>query len=66
MFRFFKELHLTGFTIGFRFKAPQQLGGGWGPVVDAGKGVAGICLILFFVLRGIESYIEIYFGTRFF
>jgi hypothetical protein len=46
MFRFFKEIYLTMFTIGFRFRMPKRLGGGWGPDVDAAKGVAVITLIL--------------------
>ena len=65
MIRFLKELYLTWFTIGFRLRAPQQLGGGWGTTIDAGKGVLLVCLIAFFILKGIESYIEIYVGTRF-
>jgi hypothetical protein len=65
MFQFFKELYLTWFTIGFRFRAPPQLGGGWGPIMDAGKGVLFVCLMGFFILKGIESYIEIHVGTRF-
>jgi hypothetical protein len=65
MTRFFKELYLTMFTIGFRFRAPQRFGGGWGPIIDAGKGVLLVCLIAFFILKGIESYIEFHVGTRF-
>jgi hypothetical protein len=65
VFQFLKELYLTAFTLGFRFRAPKRFGGGWGPIVDAGKGVAGVCLIAFFILMGIESYIEIHVGTRF-
>ena len=37
MFRFFKELYLTLFTVGFRFRQPKQLGGGWGPFIDSIK-----------------------------
>ena len=65
MFRFFKELYLTVFTLGFRFRAPQRFGGGWGPIIDAGKGVLAVWLIAFLILKGIESYIEIHIGTRF-
>jgi hypothetical protein len=66
MIRFLKELYLTGFTIGFRLRMPEKLGGGWGPIVDAGKGVGLVWLIEFFILKGIESYIEIHFGTKFY
>ena len=52
------------FTIGFRCRMPQRLGGGWGPDVDAGKGVAVISLILLINLSNIKDWIEIYVGAR--
>ena len=64
MIRFFKELYLTVFTIGFRCRMPQRLGGGWGPDVDAGKGIAVISLITLINLSNIKDWIEIHVGTR--
>jgi hypothetical protein len=68
MFRFLKEIYLTGFTLGFRFR----IAGGWGrwipslgPIMDAGKGVFFVSVILFLILDGIESLIEIFVGTKF-
>jgi hypothetical protein len=65
IFQFLKELYLTGVALGFRFRAPQQLGGGWGPIIDTGKGVLIVSLIVFLILKGIESCVEIHVGTRF-
>jgi hypothetical protein len=65
MFRFFKELYLTMFTVGFRLRAPQRFGGGWGPIIDAGKGVLVVSLIAFLILKGIKSNIEILVGKKF-
>ncbi|MGB7749531.1 MAG: hypothetical protein WBN75_19845 [Verrucomicrobiia bacterium] len=65
MIRFFKELYLTGFTLGFRARMPEKFGGGWGPVIDAGKGVAVLSLIILINLTNIRGWIEIYIGTRF-
>jgi hypothetical protein len=65
IFQFLKKVYLTGFTLGFRFRAPKCLGGGWGPIIDAGKGVAFVWLIEFLTLKGIEQSVEIHFGTRF-
>ena len=65
MIRFFKELYLTVFILGFRARFPKRYGGGWGPIIDAGKGVGFLWLIEFFILKGIESYVEIHVGTRF-
>jgi hypothetical protein len=65
MIRFLKELYLTGFTLGFRARMPEKLGGGWGPVIDAGKGVAILSLIILINLTNIRGWIEIYIGTRF-
>jgi hypothetical protein len=42
---------------------PERLGGGWGPIMDAGKGVFIVAIIMFLILAGIESYIEIFVGT---
>ncbi len=67
MIRFLKELYLTGFTLGFRFR----IAGGWGrwvpslgPIMDAGKGVFFVWVIMFLILEGIKSYIEIHVGTQ--
>lgn len=60
MFRFFKEIYLTGFTLGFR-----SGGGSWTPRINAGKGVVGVTLIEWAILIGIVGWIEMYFGTRF-
>jgi hypothetical protein len=65
MIRFLKELYLTGFTLGFRFRIPQRFGGGWGPIIDAGKGAGFLSLITFVILMDIGDWIEIYVGTRF-
>jgi hypothetical protein len=62
---FFKELYLTVFTLGFRFRVPERYGGGWGPIVDAGKGVGLVWFVEFLILKGIEAYIEIHVGRRF-
>jgi hypothetical protein len=68
MFRFFKELLLAGFTLGFRFR----IAGGWGrlspslgDIMDTIKGVLAVWLIAFLILKEIESYIEIHIGKRF-
>jgi len=66
MIHFFKELYLTAFTIGFRFRAPQQLGGGWGPDTDAAKGVCAVTLIEAAILMGIMDRIEIYLEINMF
>src|SRR5712675_2123384 len=66
MIRFFKDLYVTFFAIGFKLRAPQQLGGGWGPDVDAGKGVLLIWFIEFLILKGIQPYVEVLVGARFF
>jgi len=65
MVRFFKQLYLTGFTVGFRLRMPERLGGGWGPIIDAGKGILVVSLIAFINLTNIADWIEIHNGTRF-
>jgi hypothetical protein len=65
MISFFKELYLTVFTIGFRLRMPERYGGGWGPVIDAGKGILIVSLIAFFILEGIKCNIEVFVGKRF-
>ncbi|MGP8201461.1 MAG: hypothetical protein ACLQU4_18375 [Limisphaerales bacterium] len=65
MIRLFKELYLTGFTIGFRLRMPERLGGGWGPIIDAGKGVALLSIIALINLTNIMDWIEVYGGTKF-
>jgi hypothetical protein len=66
MIRFFRDLYLTFFTVGFRARAPQELGGGWGPIVDAGKGVVVVCLIELLILKGLTSCIKAVVGTGLF
>jgi hypothetical protein len=61
MFRFFKELYLTGFTLGFRVS-----GSSWWPSMNAGKGVLGFAVIEWIMLVVIAVWIDIYLGTKFF
>lgn len=68
MIRFFKEVYLTVFALGYK----AGIAGGWqrmnrkfGIIMDVGKGVLLVWLIEFFILKGIESYIEIHVGKRF-
>ena len=68
MIRFFKELYLTIFTLGYK----SGIAGGWqrmnrrfGIIMDIGKGVFLVTIIEFFILEGIKSYVEIHLGTRF-
>ena len=65
MIRFFKEIYLTAFTIGFKLRAPPQLGGGWGPTIDAGKGVGVVWFIEFCFLMGGRDYIEVLNKVRY-
>jgi len=65
MIQFIKELYLTAFLIGFRIRVPQRFRGGLAPSIDVGKGVLVASLIMFFILKGIEGYIEILVGTIF-
>jgi hypothetical protein len=58
--RFFKEIYLTGFTLGFRVS-----GSSWSSGMNAGKGVAGVTLIEAAILMGIEGWTEMLVGTRF-
>jgi hypothetical protein len=60
MLRFLKELYLTAFTFGFRVS-----GSSWSPIMNTSKGVGSISIIEGFILMSIESWIEMYFGTRF-
>jgi hypothetical protein len=66
MIRFFKELYLTVFTVGFRFRSPQRFGVGLGATVDAGKGVAGVTVVGILIVTIIIAWIEILLGARFF
>jgi len=68
MIQFLKELYLTVFALGYK----SGIAGGWqrmnrrfGIIMDIGKGVLLVWLIEFFILKGIESYIEIRVGTKF-
>lgn len=68
MIRFFEELYLTVFTLGYKFR----IAGGWGRInprfgiiMDTGKGVLLVWLTAFFIIFGIKQYIEIHIGTKF-
>jgi hypothetical protein len=61
MFRFLKELYLTGFTLGFRVS-----GSSWSPAMNASKGVGGVSVIEWIILVVIAMWIELHFGTKFF
>ena len=67
MIRFLKDLYLTSFTLGYK----SGIAGGWqrvnrrfGVKMDQGKGVLLVSLIELFLLKGIESCIEIRSGSR--
>jgi hypothetical protein len=57
--RFFKELYLVGFTLGFRASSSS-----WTPGLNAGKGVAGVTIIQVLIFMAIEGWIEMLVGTR--
>jgi hypothetical protein len=59
MFRFLKELYLTGFTLGFKFAHER-----WTPLINLGKGVAGVTLFEAFIFMEIAVWIAIYFGMK--
>jgi hypothetical protein len=61
MFRFFKELYLAGFTLGFRVS-----GSSWSPAMNASKGVGGVSVIEIVILMGIAAWIEIHLGSKVF
>lgn len=64
MVQFFKELYFTCFTLAFRFRAPEKWGGGWGPEIDAGKGVALVSMIALMIFDDLVSWVEILVGTK--
>lgn len=59
MFRFFKEVYLTGFTLGFR-----SGGSSWTYRINASKGAVGVALVEWVILIGVEAWIEILIGVR--
>lgn len=68
MIRFFKDVYLTIYTLGYKC----NVAGGWGRInhrfgliMDQGKGVFLVTIIEFFILVGIKSSVEVHFGTRF-
>lgn len=68
MVQFLKDLYLTTFTLGYK----SGIAGGWqrvnhrfGIKMDQGKGVLLVTLVELFLLKGIESCIEIHTGTKF-
>jgi hypothetical protein len=68
MIRFFKDLYLTLFTLGYK----AGFAGGWqrlnhrfGIIMDQGKGVFLVSIMMFFILFGIKQYIGIHIGKRF-
>lgn len=60
MIQFFKELYLTGFTLGFRFASDR-----WSYPSNLGKGIGFVTLLEGLILTGIAGWIEMYLGTRF-
>ena len=67
MLRFLKEVYFTAFTLGYKF----SLAGGWkrinsrfGVIMDQGKGVFLVSIIIFFSLFGIKQCVEIHLGKR--
>lgn len=60
MFRFFKEIYLTCFTLFYRFACKR-----WSHGSNVGKGLGGVVLIESICLIVIASWIEIYSGARF-
>jgi hypothetical protein len=60
MFRYFKELYLTWFILGFRVSVNS-----WSSGMNAGKGVLGVTLISGAIIMGGELWIELLVGTRF-
>jgi hypothetical protein len=68
MIQFIKELYFTAFTLGYKFRTAggwQRLNHRFGTKMDQGKGVLFVSIIELFLLKGIESHIEIYTRTRF-
>jgi len=59
MFRFLKEIYLTGFTLGFKFACER-----WTPLINLGKGVTAVALFEAFILMGIAGWIDVYLGSR--
>ncbi|MCX6894466.1 MAG: hypothetical protein NTZ16_02965 [Verrucomicrobia bacterium] len=59
MFRFFKELYLTCFTVFFRFGGDRRT-----PRINTSIGVAGVTLIEWVSLVGIAGWIDILTGTK--
>ena len=59
MFRFFKDIYFTAFTIFFRAASST-----WTPGINAGKGVAGVALIESAFLLAIASWIDVLVGTK--
>lgn len=69
MIKFLKELYLTAYTLGYR--SPGKAGG-WqrlnrqvGIIMDQGKGVLLVSMILIFIFLGIMNFIEIRIGRKF-
>jgi hypothetical protein len=65
MIRFLKEIYLTGFTLGFRFR----IGPGWvtnmATNMNIGKGVVCVAAIEGLIFSGIAFWIDTFSGTGF-
>ena len=66
MIRLLKELYFAMFTFGFRCRAPQKLGGGWGPEVDGIKGAAVPGFTMYVIYSNVLSWFEISVGRIFY
>ena len=60
MIRFLKELYLAEFTFFYRASSKS-----WSHGYNAGKGAAGVSLVLFLILMGICLWIEIFTRSQF-
>ena len=60
MIRFLKELYLAEFTFFYRASSKS-----WSHGYNAGKGAAGVSLILSLILMGISLWIEIFTRSQF-
>jgi hypothetical protein len=60
MIRFLKELYLAEFTFFYRASSKS-----WSHGANAGKGAAGVSLVLSLILMGISLWIEIFTRSQF-
>jgi hypothetical protein len=59
MIRFVKEVYFTGFAIFFKIPWPKDID------FKAGRAIAGITVIEWFILLGVEWHIEMFLNTKF-